>query len=377
MSRDDSSPSARKQLEEQLAAHLPDQSDILRIVDNAGLSRGQLNLNVTAVNLWHEILQKAAERRRIRNLAKEVNSDTSGNAQISMLFLECFADGSSELFEVPELHLNLINRAREDNQVGRMLETLVERKTRRPLVLVLHGDERHDHRGYINRLKEKVLPEMIQRHYGQTLGVVSHELPLDSNMLSAQEVPELLQSGLRDRFNARDVDQIVSRIATNSAVVLTVTEVNTRVLSRLGTALIARFLEFWAARTQTMTSGQWLIPCLLVAYEATPPWGWRRLRLRDTIARIRAYLRTLRADPGPGAAKCPENIDLLVLDEPSVIDRTHAASWVTELAGSQRYREQCLTRKLNVLFAELPDGSMYLRELKAQLAEILERCGRI
>jgi hypothetical protein len=227
---------------------------------------------------------------------------------------------------IPPLLPYLSDRGRQEEALDR---ALLEDGTR-PLVCIVHGDEHQSHDQLLRRLKDDMLPRLLELD----VPVAAPVMGWPSDPASAGEVRGLLLRGLATELSLprrTSLGQIDAALEALPGPAVVHTHVLSRDFECHGSRLLDTYLGLWQ-EWPDLRPGRRLLALLFVQYQLGAGQGlWQRARLRRLNRQI---VKVLKAQEG-GRPAAPVGLDvsrydrisLCVLPELEDVTRTEAETW--------------------------------------------------
>jgi Domain of unknown function (DUF4062)/inactive STAND len=228
---------------------------------------------------------------------------------------------------IPPLLPYLSDRGRQEEAIDRALSG----DAARPLVCIVHGDEHQSHDQLLRRLKDDMLPRLLQLDVPVTALVMGW--PPD--FASVGELRGLLLRGLATELSLPRQSSL-ARIDAALEALPGPALVHTHVLSRdfegHGARLLEAFLSLWQGWPE-LRPGRRLVPLLFVHYQLGAAHSpWQRFRLRRLNRQLARSLEALdeRGAPVGGELDDLSRFDRLtvrVLPQLEGVTQTEAETW--------------------------------------------------
>jgi hypothetical protein len=261
------------------------------------------------------------------------------------------------------------DRIHQEHQLNQALIRLSRSERKRPLVCVLHGDERQCHDQFVLRLGHVTLSEILGLHPDEANVRIIH-LKLQrlvrgsvNETIRARFAADILKNG------GATIDEIAFALSQHRGpIVIEIYPVVEDWLAREA-ELFLEFLETWADWPD-LPPDHWLIICVCVKYSSSDRGFLDRIRLRKLKARAKMLI-------GPPTRLRPrDEVELVVLEELDDVLQTDVMDWVRELDDDVFGGRMQLQSDVEQLF-RLPEfrrtGAMAMRPLASELLQILKR----
>jgi hypothetical protein len=268
---------------------------------------------------------------------------------------------------VDDLRPHLPNRRPQERKLGKAIHTHHDKH--RPLLCLIHSDERQCSGRFVDRLAKFYLPKVVPGD-GITPYFVHCNFSEDIDL--QQEISEQLASSLKiNPFATRA--EIVDAIIRERSPIIFYTDMCTKNWSRCGEMkLVHNFIEFWAKLELPSTHSHLLLICLYFNYKDIEPshfltrWfkRWLRFKKKSINDQIREEFKQLEDENF--AEKF--GVNGVVLPELMSIEKEDVEAWAREHLHSVLDR---VTTEINKLFKS-PDETKAMCDLANQLREILE-----
>jgi hypothetical protein len=227
---------------------------------------------------------------------------------------------------IPPLLPYLSDRGRQEEAIDRALAG----DPSRPLVCIVHGDEHQSHDQLLRRLKDDMLPRLLQLDVPVTALVMGW--PPD--FASVDELQGLLLRGLATELSLPRQSSL-ARIDAALEALPGPALVHTHVLSRdfegHGARLLAAYLSLWQGWPE-LRPGRRLVPLLFVHYQLGAAQGpWQRFLLRRLNRQLEKSLEP--QDEGGSAAGSEldfrrfDRLTVRVLPRLEGVTQTEAETW--------------------------------------------------
>lgn len=193
----------------------------------------------------------------------------------------------------------------------------------KPLVVLVHGDERECHSRFLDRLKDVTLPRVLE--LDEHLNVQEYTLDWPTRIREMKRVHSLLQTDLGEKTRAgrnASLDQITQRVAEIPAPVLVSTQLLTEEFKEDGKKTLGSFCEFWEG-WPSMQSRKHFFVVLTIKYQFKRTLGyWRRRQFKSRNQRIQQTLEEI-GDDHP---------NIVVLPELSAVTQAEVERWARKEA---------------------------------------------
>jgi hypothetical protein len=309
------------------------------VLKRAKLAPAHFRLGGTGLEAWVDVLWRAsaAQRQEIVDIVSKdypsepwqarhqaFNDTTGGHGSLFSPLLPYRCDRGPQL---------------------KQLRGALSRAAGRPLVCFVPAVEEQSAEDFINWVEQ----EHLIKHLGLDGGtkVRRWDLPWPG---SAQTFEEEALADLADHLGVLEGPPTLRAVARKAwgdqgAPLLIATELRAQQWRWQWRELIVAFLAFWAGWEKEML-GKHLVACLIVKYEPASQAGWfnldRWFRWSRWNSGMRKFLSSL-----PNS-DCPEEVQVLVLDELADIEAKHASAWCNRLPGP--FRSPVLRQRVMELF---------------------------
>lgn len=212
--------------------------------------------------------------------------------------------------EVPFLLPYLADRSEQSHRLEKALREHATSSARRPLLVVVHGDEHEAHDMFLDRLEQVTLPRLLKLDT-ENRKVSSYRVSWSEPDVGVDDRLERLRARVAaalDEDSTASDEQLARHVASHRAPVLVTSSIVSSDWQRQEPELIERWADWWRSWTD-LPPGQQLLVVLDVLYKSTPDAGFvQRWRRQSRTDRIRAFLTSLerRADSGLSVAVLPE-----------------------------------------------------------------------
>lgn len=160
---------------------------------------------------------------------------------------------------IPYLLPYLPDRDPQRDELDEALKQFKQQHSKRPIVCILHGDEKQGHDSFIHRLQEEILPQFLGIEEGN---VKKYRLPWPTRQ---SEFGRQLERNLLSEYKAESLDDFNDFLAKIPAPALIHAQCYTSDWQAQGLQILDAFLEFWQAWPD-LAINQILIVCLCVSY---------------------------------------------------------------------------------------------------------------
>jgi hypothetical protein len=219
----------------------------------------------------------------------------------------------------------LCDRSEQDREVSTALRRHLSATPQRPCICIVHGDEFEDHGGFLDRMKENIIPQVLNLNASQ-VAVKECLLPWPENVTAGRDFNRALLAhmGWSLRGNsAATRAEVVERIAAQEQPLLFNSDLVTEDLEEGGPGLLASFIKFWD-EWDDLPVGRTLISCVLIKRRRGEGLGfWRRRRLRRANNRLRKYVPGLDLSEYTG-------VSAIVVPELRSIRRSDVEAWIRD-----------------------------------------------
>ena len=226
---------------------------------------------------------------------------------------------------IPLLLPYLSDRGDQEEALRRALELLIPKKSRRPFLCIIHGDEYECHDKYLERLQHISLPQIFKL---DTERVAIKDISLTWPSGRQQNFSEALRANLgaalvgESMASTQTLSAALSRVAVPA---LIHTHLLTEDLAHAGAETIAAWIQFWQAWPD-LAHGQQLVVALFLKYQRPERLGYWQKRKRQQ------QNQALREGIAGVNFSAWENVYGLALPELSPIKRGEVEEWMREHA---------------------------------------------
>ncbi len=242
---------------------------------------------------------------------------------------------------VPALLPYLGDRSIQRDELAEALQKHRANRPRRPFIALVHGSEEEAHDRFVDRLREKILPEVLE-----TAPVHHKSLPWADPEGSLEERQARLRRNLAEALTGRreaGIEDLALQIASFRAPLLLSTSVSSRDWQTNEAELIRRWLAVWGEWPE-LPAGQTLLSFLSFKYEnpeSTDASAWwkkfsRRRRAERRSRELRAFVESLgvHAIEGATVARLSELQGIRESEVEELIER-EVREFVTRVPGGR------------------------------------------
>ncbi len=260
----------------------------------------------------------------------------------------------------------LCNRSEQETALGPALREHRQMRSRRPVICIVHGDERESHGWFLERLRYHSLPKFLD---------------LESRRMSVKDKPMRLPrragshsvfwSNLGDALlgnTAASPDEVFDFISHHEEPLMISLDLLTEDFEESGDGLLTAFFEF-CNHWRDLPVGRTVIYCVCLKYQRLDHAGfWKKRKLRQTEDRLRAFVETM--DFSRHA-----NVSGIVLPELRAIPRGDVVAW----SRHDEVREYCRIeeREMRALYDRKDlcnaDGRIAMELLAEELKQMVNR----
>jgi hypothetical protein len=227
---------------------------------------------------------------------------------------------------IPPLLPYLSDRGRQEEAIDRALSG----DASRPLVCIVHGDEHQSHDQLLRRLKDDMLPRLLQLDVPVTALVMGW--PPD--FASEGELRGLLLRGLATELSLPRQSSLARIDAALEALpgpALVHTHMLSRDFERQGARLLETYLSLWQDWPE-LRPGRRLAALLFVHYQLGATQGpWQRLRLRRLNSQLARWLEPPDESGSPAESELDlrrfDRLTVRVLPRLESVTQTEAETW--------------------------------------------------
>jgi hypothetical protein len=191
--------------------------------------------------------------------------------------------------EVPDILPYLCNRSPQEDEL--VDAVLASRGKPRPMVFVVHGDDRQAHDKFRERLSSIVLPRLLAAGES-TVPITPYHLTWPVGASESKQTRRMLRRNLSERVLGRpDAEEadIQRHLARHPAPVMLYTYYRADDWNQSGRQSVACFLDLWKQWPE-LAHGQRLVVFLFVKYPSGKRGLLDRLRLRDPNIHVQRAL---------------------------------------------------------------------------------------
>ncbi len=273
---------------------------------------------------------------------------------------------------IPELLPYMSDCKPQEEALAEALEKLDQQPVPKPLVVLVHGDERQCHDKFLERLQKETLPSNLGLAADQAVEGVF--LPWPRNCTARRQIHERLLKGLAERVLGRrttNTDELDE--AFRPGPVLVHTHLLTRDWQPSGDETLNAFLDLWQ-EWPDMVPGQRLLAFLFFKYELA--------NTRDGGLLSRA-LRVLRrgdsVEPNDQIALAIEGFDFsafdrvqeLVLPRLADVERGDTENWARDAAPKVGMPSEVLVQATRDLYLRRQSKALPMEDLVEELRGML------
>ena len=269
--------------------------------------------------------------------------------------------------EVPALLPYLCDRSDQEDQLREALSNQALSGDGRPIVCVIHGDEDQSHDKFLERVRLRLLPQILGLDAGRG-GARQYpvECPTDASDPSRFRVR--LLSKLADRVVGdpqAPFEKVAGALACQPGPVLVRTHLMTDDWILAGHKPFEEFRRFWANWPGSGPKNP-LLACLVVTYRLETGMAWfERVRLRRANAALNQFLRRLETLGEPG-------LHTLVLAELLGVTRSDAINWAHQFLDRGRFEGRSMPDEVARVFDRISGTGLGSRVAMRPLATALE-----
>jgi hypothetical protein len=262
----------------------------------------------------------------------------------------------------------LCNRSEQELALGIGLRRHQQGSHRRPVVCLIHGDELEAHGDFLERLRLRTLPKLLDLEAKQ-LSVRELPLSLPRRVRMPQVFWQLLGDALLLNSAATPEDIMLEILRPEEPLIISL-HLLTEVFEESDETLLLRFFEFWN-QWPDLPAGRTLIHCVCLKYERCDNSGLfdfkkrRRRRLND---RLRRLVESLDFTAHP-------QLTAIVLPELRAIPRSDVEAW----SRYEQVRKWCRIheREIRAMYQRPDlcnhDGHIPMELLAEELQKLISR----
>lgn len=273
--------------------------------------------------------------------------------------------------DIPPLLPYLCDRNEQERALGTALRRQQAECSRRPFIMLIHGDEMECHGGFLERMQYTSMPRILNLEARQH-SIKHYLLPWPSPGVQRRDYSEVLWQNLGFELmqdSSAAPEQIIEFISRHEEPLLITSDPLTESFEPGGAALLEAYLDFWRAWPD-LARGRTLFACLSLKHQHT--FGhmgrWRRWKLKKLRAQLRSFIATLDLSIDP-------TLPGVVLPELQGIRRGDVETWLR----SQPVRALCAIheREIRDLYARpdlcTADGQIAMEPLVEELRHLLDK----
>ncbi|MEY2976275.1 MAG: hypothetical protein ACO3NK_05305 [Prochlorotrichaceae cyanobacterium] len=218
---------------------------------------------------------------------------------------------------VPPLLPYLADRDPQRDDLDAVLKKLKQQSTKRPIVCILHGDEKQCHDMFLQRLREEILPQSLEIERGS---ISKYKLRWADRK---SDFCRQLEKNLLGDVNFESLGQFNDHLAQIPSPVLIHSQCDTSDWQSQGIHILDSFLAFWQ-KWPDLAVDQVLIVCLCISYRMEKGLSFcQRYRLRSLNQKINQSLDQL----SRSRTKKFDRLITTVLPKLESISCTQALDW--------------------------------------------------
>lgn len=266
----------------------------------------------------------------------------------------------------------LCDRADQDRAVSTALRRHLSVAPQRPFICLVHGDERECHGGFLQRMQESIIPQVLDPGVRQ-LAVKEYLLPWPENATAGRDFQRALWGHLGWALlgsSAAMKEEVIEKVVTHEHPLLITSDRLTEDFEASGPGLLDSFIKFWEG-WEDLPLGRILISCVLIKHQrGEQARFWRGRRLRKANERLRKFVSRLEFS-------AYGRVSGIVVPELQAIRRSDVEAWIRD----DRVRRFFTVQEKDVrdLYSEAAllsaDGRIPMETLIEKLHALMRRAG--
>jgi hypothetical protein len=225
----------------------------------------------------------------------------------------------------------LCDRSEQESALGLGMRRHLERKSNHPILCLIHGDEMECHGEFLERLRYRSLPRLLDLDRRQ-ISVKEYPLQRPPRRISGHQAFWSHYGYALSEDSSATREEILKFIARHEEPMMISWQLLTEDFEESGDALLESFIAF-CADWPDLPSGRIVVNCVCLKYQRFDNTGFfdfRKKRLRQLNDRLRKGISQMNFEAHP-------NVSGIVLPELRAITRGDVESW----SRSELVREFC------------------------------------
>jgi Trypsin-like peptidase domain/inactive STAND len=252
---------------------------------------------------------------------------------------------------------HLCNRGEQENALLPALRQHLKKKSHRPFVCLIHGHEKEDYTGFLERLELRIFPMELKRAIAYT-GMYSPK-----KVSSPIAFWEPLSHALL-KYSGESKDVICRQASSHTEPLIFKLHLNVELFAQSGERLFEHLFNFWQ-EWPTLTGGRVIINCVCISYKKPKDTGvfdfFASRRHRKTNEGLRKLLQNFDASAYP-------EVSIVTLPELKAITEDEVMAWIDD-PDVRNYCE-IPAHKVKKLFEN--KRSIHAEELYQELSSLLK-----